>query len=58
MIGAWQFVIFSEFLDQSDLDKPTTKKGLLPNAPPEAVKAYEEYRKLWQEIVDSGSSIE
>ena len=40
------YSIFSKYLDRENKEKPTSERGLVKNAPPEAVEAYEEFKKI------------
>jgi len=42
--------IFGPYLDPKSESLYTQEQGLVPDAPPEAVKAYEDYKKRLKEI--------
>jgi hypothetical protein len=44
---------FFDYLDRTNEDKSWEEMGLVANAPPEAIKAYEEYKKLIKDINDN-----
>ena len=41
--------LFFDYLNWENIDKAWEDMGLVENAPPEAVKAYEEYKKMMKE---------
>jgi hypothetical protein len=47
---------FSDYLNETEdsKSKPTSKVGLVENAPKEAIEAYEEYRRREKERVKNG----
>jgi len=50
MINPELIAPFYDYLDKTNIDKSWEEMGLIANAPPEAVAAYEEYKRLIREI--------
>jgi len=47
------WVLFSKYLDKSNLGKPTSKMGLVLDAPQEAIEAYKKYQEYEKERINS-----
>ena len=45
---------FKPFLDNSNRDIPMHERGLLPDAPQEAIEQYEKYKKMKLEAIENG----
>lgn len=45
---------FIEYLNEKNEGMATSEMGLVPNAPQEAIDAYEQFKKVEQEMIDSG----
>ena len=48
---------FKPFLDNSDQDLPRHERGLLPDAPLDAIEQYEDYKKIKLEAIENGIDV-